>query len=220
MLWLASGSGVPLCSWTITIWWSSSSLFQSRNRVMSWLDSGVGVSLCSWTLTIWWGTYDLLEAGTVWCPGWLAVLAYDNKRLTPYNGVIVWCDEMMFGDADIGITTVLGGTCMWPIPVQVKEFDFHKGRDAEPILWIHQLKENPGDDKSPFTFHSNLGITRWFVATGEVRESWKEEFHFLLGLVESFSSFLVLLRLGLGDDSLLSFSLFLLLTGSPGLYMW
>jgi hypothetical protein len=36
-----------------------------------------------------------------------------------------------------------------------------------------------------------LGITRWFVATGEGRESQKEEFHFLLGLVESFRSFLV-----------------------------
>jgi hypothetical protein len=71
---------------------------------------------------------------------------------------------MMYGDAGSGISTVFGGTCMWlvqvPVQVQVKEFDFHKGGDADPILWIHQLKENPGDDNSPFTFHPNLGITQ------------------------------------------------------------
>jgi hypothetical protein len=66
----------------------------------------------------------------------------------------------MYGDTGIGITMVFGGTCMWLVQVQVKESDFHKGRDAEPILWIHQLKENLGDDKSPFTFHPNLGITQ------------------------------------------------------------
>ena len=120
MSWLASGSGVPLCSWTITVWWSSSSLFQSRNCVMSWLASGVGVSLCSWTLTIWWGTYGLLEAGTVWCPGWLVVLVYGNKHLMLYDSATVWCDEMMFGDTSIGITMVFGGTCMCLVQVQVK----------------------------------------------------------------------------------------------------
>jgi hypothetical protein len=57
---------------------------------------------------------------------------------------------------------VFGGTGMWllQVQVQVKEHDFHKGGDAELILWTHQLKENLDDDNSPFTFHPNLGITR------------------------------------------------------------
>jgi len=68
----------------------------------------------------------------------------------------------MYGDAGTSITTVFGGTCMWlvQVQVQVKEHDFHKSGDAEPILWIHQLKENPGNDNSPFNFHPNLGISR------------------------------------------------------------
>jgi hypothetical protein len=67
----------------------------------------------------------------------------------------------MYGDAGIGITMEFGRTCMWlvQVQVQVKEYDFHKGEGAEPILWIHQLKENPRDYNSPFTFHLNLGIT-------------------------------------------------------------
>jgi hypothetical protein len=43
-------------------------------------------------------------------------------------------DEKMYGEAGIGITTVFGGTCMWVVQVQVKEIDFHKRGDTEPIL--------------------------------------------------------------------------------------
>jgi len=37
-----------------------------------------------------------------------------------YDSTIVGCDEMMFGDAGIGITMVFGGTCMWQVQVTFK----------------------------------------------------------------------------------------------------
>ena len=88
---------------------------------------------------------------------------------------------------------------------------------GEPNLWIHRLKDNPNGDKSPFTFHSYLGITRWLVATGKRGKLVGWVLFSSGGLEDSFCSG-VLLRAALGDNSLLSLSLSLWLTGGPGMY--
>jgi hypothetical protein len=48
----------------------------------------------------------------------------------------------------------------------------------EPILRIHWIMENTGNDKRPFTFHPYLGITQWFVATGEGGTAGRTSFIF------------------------------------------
>jgi len=85
----------------------------------------------------------------------------------------------------------------------------------ELILCIHWIKENNGDDKT-FHFPSLFGhhsVIRRYQGRGD---SWKDEFHFLLGLEESFCR--VLLRAGLETRAftLSSPSLSLWLTDGPG----
>lgn len=76
---------------------------------------------------------------------------------------------------------------------------------TEPILWIHWLKVKHNGDKCLSTFYPYLGITRWLVTTGKGGKLVGWVLVLFGDLQDSFCSG-VLLRSGLGDDSLLFLS--------------
>jgi len=85
----------------------------------------------------------------------------------------------------------------------------------QPILCIHWIKENNGDDKT-FHFPSLFGHRSVICCYRGRGDSWKNGFHFPLGLEESFCQ--VLLRAGLETRAFsLSLSLSLWLTDGLGM---